>query len=100
MFKEFKGFDNICIVATGAIGGAFGGFLSNAGYELTFVEKNEDIIKRIKENGLSISGVKEIYMNNVTIASPGSITQKQDLILFAVKAYSLEDAVQSSLQMI
>jgi 2-dehydropantoate 2-reductase len=100
MFKEFKGFDNICIVGTGAIGGAFGGFLSNAGYELTFVEKNEDIIKRIKENGLSISGVKEIYMNNVTIASPGSITQKQDLILFAVKAYSLEDAVQSSLPMI
>jgi hypothetical protein len=33
----------------------------------------------------------------VTIAPPGSITQKQDLILFAIKAYSLEEAVKSTL---
>jgi 2-dehydropantoate 2-reductase len=97
MLKNTKGFDNVCIVGTGAIGSAFGGFLSNAGYKVTFIEKNEDIINQVKENGLSISGVKEIYLNNVTIVPPGSITQKQDLFLFAVKAYSLEEAVKSML---
>ena len=95
-----KDFNNIFIVGTGAIGGTFGGFLSNAEYKVTFVEKNEDIIKEIKENGLSISGVKEIHLNNVTIVPPGSITKKQDLILFAVKAYSLEKAVKSVMPMI
>lgn len=100
MFKNTIGFDKICIVGTGAIGSAFGGFLSNAGYKVTFIEQNEDIIRQVKENGLSISGVKEIHLNNVTIAPPGSITQKQDLILFAVKAYTLEEAVKSTLPMI
>jgi len=49
---------------------------------------------------LSISGVKDIHLNNVTIAPPGSITQKHDLILFAVKAYSLEEALKSTLPII
>lgn len=100
MFKNTIGFDNICIVGSGAIGSAFGGFLSNAGYKVTFVEKNEDIIKQVEENGLSISGVKDIHLNNVTIVPQGSIIQKQDLILFAIKAYSLEEAVKSTLPMI
>ena len=100
MFKNKIGFDNICIVGTGAIGSTFGGFLSNAGYEVIFIENNEDIIKQVKENGLSISGVKEIHLDNVIIVPPGSILQKQDLILFAVKAYSLEEAVKSTLPMI
>jgi len=100
MFKNKIGFDNICIVGTGAIGSTFGGFLSNAGYEVIFIENNKDIIKQVKENGLSISGVKEIHLDNVTIVPPGSILQKQDLILFAVKAYSLEEAVKSTLPMI
>ena len=97
MFKNTIGFGSICIVGTGAIGSAFGGFLSNAGCNITFIEKNEDIIRQIKENGLSISGVKEIQLNHVTIVPPGSIKQKQDLILFAVKAYNLEEAVKSML---
>ncbi|VVB56193.1 Ketopantoate reductase PanE/ApbA [uncultured archaeon] len=100
MFKNTIGFDKICIVGMGAIGSAFGGFLSNAGYKVTFIERNENIIKQVEENGLSISGVKEIYLDNVTIVPPGNITQKQDLILFAVKAYSLEEAVKSALPMI
>jgi len=100
MFKNSIGFDNICIVGTGAIGGTLGGFLSNAGYKITFLEKDELLIKEVKENGLSISGVKEIHLNNVIIEPPGSISQKQDLILFAVKAYSLEEAVKSTLPII
>jgi len=92
--------DRICIVGTGAIGGVFGGFLASAGYKVTFVEKNDDVIEEIRKNGLFISGVKEIHVDNVNIASPGGITQKQDLILFAVKAYSLEEAVKSTLPII
>jgi len=63
MFKNTIGFDKICIVGTGAIGSAFGGFLSNTGFKVTFIEQNEDIIRQIKKNGLSISGVKEIHLN-------------------------------------
>lgn len=100
MFRNTIGFDKICIVGTGAIGSAFGCFLSNAGYKVTFIEQNEDIIRQVKENGLSISGVKEIHLNNVTIVPPGSIKQKQDLILFTVKAYSLKEAVKSTLPII
>ena len=100
MINNKINFNKISIVGTGAIGGSFGGFLSNAGYEVTFIERNENIINEIKKNGLSISGVKEIHLNDVNIVPPGSITQKQDLILFAVKAYSLEDAVQSTLPII
>ena len=61
MCKNFTGFDNICIVGTGAIGGAFGGFLSDAGYEVTFIEEDKNIISKIKENGLSLSGVNPLF---------------------------------------
>ena len=100
MINNKINFNKISIVGTGAIGGSFGGFLSNAGYEVTFIERNENIINEIKKNGLLISGVKEIHLNDVNIVPPGSITQNQDLILFAVKAYSLEDVVQSTLPII
>ncbi|HYN44948.1 MAG TPA: 2-dehydropantoate 2-reductase [Candidatus Limnocylindrales bacterium] len=100
MFKNKIVFDNISIVGTGAIGSVFGGFLSNAGYKVIFIENNPDIIKHVKESGLSISGVKEIHLDNVTIIPPGSITQEQDLILYAVKAYNLEEAVKTTLPMI
>ncbi len=93
-------FDNVCIVGAGAIGSVFGCFLSNAGYKVNFLEKNENIVKQIKENGLSISGEREIRCNNVNISLPGSITEKQDLILLAIKAYNLEEAVESSLPLI
>ncbi len=100
MVRNKIGFGSICIVGSGAIGSSFGGFLSNAGYNVTFIEKNEDIIKEVKENGLSISGVKEIHLNNVNIVPPGNVIREQDLILFAVKAYSLEEAVKSALPII
>ena len=60
-FENKIGFENICIVGAGAIGSVLGGFLSNAGYKVAFIEKNNDIIRQVKENGLSISGVKEIH---------------------------------------
>lgn len=100
MLKNTIGFDNICVVGAGAIGSVFGGLLVNAGYNLTFISKNEGIIKQVKEKGLSISGVKEIHLDNISIVPPGGITQKQDLVLFAVKAYDLEEAVKSTLPII
>lgn len=94
-------FDNICIVGAGAIGCAFGSFLSDAEYKVNFLEKDENIVKQIKEIGISVSGVKEIHCHNVSISSsPGGINQKQDLIFYAVKAYNLEEAVKNSLSMI
>ena len=98
--KNKVGFENICVIGVGAIGSVLGGFLSNAGYKVTFIEKNEDIIRQVKENGLSISGVKEIHCDNVNIMSPESIIEKQDLIFYAVKAYNLEEALMNSLSMI
>lgn len=100
MQKEIKQSDNICIIGTGAIGGAIGGFLASAGYNVTFIEKNQEVIDRIRKNGLFISGVAEIHIKNVNIALPESILQKQDLILFAVKAYNLEEAVKSAMSLI
>lgn len=100
MIENNIGIERICIIGTGAIGGVLGGFLANAGNNVNFIEKNEDIIKEVKKNGLSISGVKKINLNNVNIGPPGSITQKQDLILFAVKANNLEEAVKNAVPMI
>ena len=70
MINNKTNFNKISIVGTGAIGGSFGGFLSNAGYKVTFIERNQHIINEIKKNGLSISGVKEIHLNDVNIVHP------------------------------
>ena len=85
----------IAVMGTGGTGGYFGGLLSRAGEEVTFVARGAHL-EAIRKNGLS---VRSVLAGDFTIpvkatADPGD-TGPVDLVLFCVKAY--DNAVATEL---
>lgn len=84
----------ILVMGTGGMGGYYGGLLSRAGHEVTFVARGEHLAA-IRKAGLqvkSIHGDFTISPASATDDPAGAATP--DLILFCTKTYNTEEAVQ------
>src|SRR5690349_10213860 len=83
----------ILVVGAGALGGYFGGRLLQAGRDVMFLVRSQRAAQ-LAADGLRIRSPH----GDFTIAAPtltaGSIDNPFDLILLAVKSYSLSDAVE------
>ena len=81
------------IIGTGGTGGAVGGFLAAAGYDVTFIARGAHLAA-MKEKGLVVkSGIKGEFR----IAQPRACTAEEyhgtpDVAFVCVKGYSLDDA--------
>lgn len=82
------------IIGTGGTGGAVGGFLAAAGYDVTFIARGAHLAA-MKEKGLVVkSGIKGEFC----VANPKACTAEDycdipDVVFVCVKGYSLDDAV-------
>src|SRR3712207_529946 len=82
----------VLVVGAGALGGYFGGRLLEAGREVTFLVRPARA-EQIARHGLrieSMHGDADLRPRTVTAADPGG---PYDLILLAVKVYSLDAAM-------
>ncbi|MBW9212165.1 MULTISPECIES: 2-dehydropantoate 2-reductase [Terrabacteria group] len=82
------------IAGSGAMGCRFGYQLFKAGKEVILLDKWEDHIKAIQENGLKIVGDQEDCVR-IPIMKPEEATQKADFIILFTKAMQLENMLQS-----
>lgn len=84
----------IVIFGSGGVGGYFGGRLAQHGQDVTFIARGAHL-DAIRENGLRVDSVDGDFIIRPAKAAddPASIG-KADLILLAVKAWQLDDAVQ------
>ncbi|MCH8206143.1 MAG: ketopantoate reductase family protein [Chloroflexi bacterium] len=84
----------ILVMGTGAVGGCFGGMLSHAGYDVTFVARGANL-EAIRANGLRVESVAagNFTVNPPLIERPDG-TWKADLVLFCVKSYHNEAAME------
>lgn len=82
----------IAIMGGGAVGGYFGGLLSLAGNDVTFIARGEHL-RAMQEHGLTLETPKgTLQVNNARfVAEPGEVGPC-DIVLFAVKAYDIEAA--------
>lgn len=83
----------IAVFGTGGVGGYFGGRLAQNGADVTFIARGAHLAA-IRESGLrveSIDGDFTVHPVNAT-DSPNSIG-RADLILLAIKAWQLEEAI-------
>lgn len=88
----------IAIMGAGAVGGYFGGLLSLAGHDVTFIARGEHL-RAMQQNGLTLETPKgalrvtnaRFVTDPVDAASSGAC----DVVLFAVKAYDIEAAAAS-----
>ncbi len=85
---------HIAIVGTGGVGGYFGGRLAQSGQDVTFIARGAHL-NAIKKGGLKIISTKGDFEINPAIATadPSEIGTV-DLILVAVKAWSVEEVAE------
>lgn len=88
----------ITIVGAGAIGGVIGAYLVKGGYDVTFLDINEEHVKKMNEDGLTIKAINEIFKVPVTAYTIDSFKKKQEklhTVLLAVKALHTDEAIKS-----
>lgn len=83
----------ILVFGAGAIGSVVGGFLANAGHDVTFLGR-EWHINAIRENGLFITGIWGDYFIDTikTSLNVSELESDYELILITVKSYSTDEA--------
>ena len=82
----------IAVMGGGAVGGYFGGLLSRAGNEVTFIARGAHLAA-MQANGLTLETPKAtLEVKNARFVSDPSDAGPSDVILFAVKAYAIEAA--------
>lgn len=87
----------IAIVGAGAVGGYFGGRLVEKGADVTFLVRKKRQ-EQLATNGLSIRSPHGNTTIAVATLSEKETTKPFDLIILAVKAYHLPDAIQTMKQ--
>ena len=82
---------NITVMGAGAVGGYFGAVLARAGHDVTFIARGENL-EAIQQNGYSVKSdaIGEFAALAKAVENP---TEVADLILFCVKGYDNDIAV-------
>jgi hypothetical protein len=86
----------VAVMATGALGGYFGGRLAEAGHEVFFIARGANLAA-IRKNGLRV----ESPLGNIHIKSPKATDDPKevgevDLVLFAVKLWDVEKSGEAA----
>jgi 2-dehydropantoate 2-reductase len=85
----------ILVVGAGAIGGYFGGRLSQAGCDVTFLVR-ERRAAELAAAGLVIkSPLGDVTLKNPLAVQADKLTEQFDVVLLSCKAFDLDDAIKS-----
>ncbi|MBI3914468.1 MAG: 2-dehydropantoate 2-reductase [Chloroflexi bacterium] len=90
----------IAIMATGGIGGFFGGVLAQNGNDVTFIARGEHL-RAIRANGLQVKTIRGDFVCKPAIATdnPAEVGAV-DWIILSVKTYDTESAARAILPMV
>ena len=90
----------IAVLATGAVGGYFGGRMAAAGHDVAFVARgaNRDAIRA---RGLKVESVLgDLLLKNAQVTDDPATIGPVDIVLFAVKLWDTEHAARQALPLI
>lgn len=83
----------VLVVGAGATGGHFGGRLALAGRQVAFLVR-PDRARQLRRDGLVLHGPRGVQRIEPVLVTAGDPVEPPDLILVAVKAYALGQAVE------
>lgn len=83
----------IAIVGPGALGCLIAAFLSKCKEEIWLLDKKEERVKKITEQGIIIEGVSGNWQAKVKITSEAKEIGPADLIIICVKSYDTKEAI-------
>ena len=85
----------IAIMGTGGVGGFFGGMLARAGEDVTFIARGSHL-EAIRQNGLRVaSDLSGEFIVRSNATDDSSTVGFVDLVLFTVKMYHNEQAIET-----
>lgn len=83
----------IAIMGSGATGSFFGAKLAKAGQDVTFIARGAHL-QALQTEGLKVIGQEEFHLPKVPATNDPSAVGPVDVVLFCVKAYDTDEAVQ------
>ncbi len=85
----------IAVMATGGIGGYYGGLLARDGHDVTFIARGAHL-QAIREQGLDVKSVHgDFHIASAKATDNPAEIGPVDLVVFAVKSYDTESAAQA-----
>ena len=85
----------IAVMGTGGVGGFFGGLLAKNNDSVTFIARGEHL-QAIRNNGLTVESKNNgVFTVNADATDDTAILPTQDLILFTVKMYHNDEAINA-----
>jgi 2-dehydropantoate 2-reductase len=86
----------VAVMATGALGGYFGGRLAEAGHEVHFIARGKNLAA-LKEQGLKVESPRgDIHIKNPLATDDPKQIGEVDLVFFAVKLWDVEKSGEMS----
>lgn len=85
----------IAIVGAGAIGGTIGGHLARAGEDVLLVDMNRELVRAIKENGLTTRVGDIEFTTRPAVAHVDDLARPLEIVLLAVKSPHTASAVRA-----
>ena len=82
---------NIVVFGAGGVGGYFGGKLSQAGYDVTFIARGKHL-QAIKNNGLKIKSIHGDFTVHPKVTDDVLTIKNPDLVLLGVKSWQVAAA--------
>ena len=81
---------NIVVIGTGAVGGYFGGKLTQAGFDVTFIARGKTL-EAIKTNGLQVKSINGDFVVHPKVTNDINDIKNPDLIILGVKSWQIVD---------
>ncbi len=81
---------NIVVIGAGAVGGYFGGKLTQAGFNVTFIARGKTL-EAIKTNGLQVKSINGDFIVHPKVTDNINEINNPDLIILGVKSWQVLD---------
>jgi len=84
----------IVIIGAGGVAGYFGGKLTKAGYDTTFLSRGESL-RIIREKGLKVKSIKEDFNVFPKVSEEASVVKTADLVVLGVKSWQIDGVAKN-----
>lgn len=84
---------NIVVIGAGAVGGYFGGKLTQAGFNVTFIARGKTL-EAIKTKGLQVKSIKGDFIVHPKVTENINDIKNPDLIILGVKSWQVLDVAK------
>src|SRR5262245_55333622 len=90
----------IYMIGSGAMGSVYGGLLSRAGFDVTFIDPREDHIGRVQRDGVIVEGVRGRHVIRLPAVTTHAGLPPADFVIVFTDANSTHEAARTARELL